>query len=78
MSEMQSLSKSKLLRINRSSPSLWSESEFKFVKKAISENVPYHIPAYNMKRLQPVDMAAHLQLLGESLNVIGAALQQQV
>ena len=36
------------------------------------------IPTYNVANLDPIDMAAHLQLLGDSLTMIATALRRQV
>jgi len=68
----------KLDKLNRQSPMSWSEAEFQYIKKAISYDLPFHHPPYSVTRLKPVDMAAHLQLLGQSLETIGNTLQQQV
>lgn len=75
--EIQSSSRAKMYKLNRTSPSLWTETEFKYIKKAISEKEAFSIPTYSVRRLQPVDFAAHLQLLGDSLTVIAGALEQQ-
>ena len=44
----------------------------------MSETDEFKIPQYSTRRLTPVDIAAHMQLLGDSLNVIAEALKQQV
>jgi len=75
--EMQSGTKIRLAKINRTSPSLWGDKEFEFVKSAIQRDVEFNIPKYSVKRLEPVDVAAHFELLADSLNVIAGALEQQ-
>jgi len=79
--ELHSVSQQKLAKLGRLSPTMWSETDLKFIKKNISENDSYTevftIPKYPVKRLSAIDMAAHLSLLGDSLNVISGALQQQ-
>ena len=75
---MECAFRKKLEVLNRRSPSSWSEQEFEYIRKAISYDLPFQQPAYSETRLQPVDMAAHLQVLGESLKNMANTLQQQV
>ena len=70
--------KMKLARLNTLSPIRWSDAEFKYIKEAIQKHEPFDLPRYTTSQLTPSDLAAHLQLLGESLNSIGAALHEQV
>lgn len=75
--KMECAFRSKLAKLGRLSPTTWSDAEFQYIKKAISHDLPFKIPAYPQTRLQPVDMAAHLQILGDALGAVGGALQQQ-
>ena len=75
---MLNVSQARLNKLGRASPSMWTENDIDFIKKSIQLDLSFDIPTYSVQRLQPVDMAAHLQLLGESLNQIAGALEQQV
>ena len=75
---MLNVSQARLNKLGRASPSMWTENDIDFIKKSIQRDLSFDIPTYSVQRLQPVDMAAHLQLLGESLNQIAGALEQQV
>ena len=77
-SKMECAFRKKLEVLNRRSPSSWSEQEFEYIRKAISYDLPFQQPVYSETKLQPVDMAAHLQVLGESMNKMANTLQQQV
>uniref|UniRef100_A0A7M5XIE3 HMG box domain-containing protein n=1 Tax=Clytia hemisphaerica TaxID=252671 RepID=A0A7M5XIE3_9CNID len=77
-SKMECAFRKKLEYLGRRSPSSWTVQEFEYVKKAISYDLPFQQQTYSETKLQPVDMAAHLQVLGESLNTMGQTLQQQV
>ncbi|XP_047123633.1 HMG box-containing protein 4 isoform X2 [Hydra vulgaris] len=69
--------KMKLARLNTLSPIRWSDAEFKYIKESIQKHESFDLPRFKTKHLTSTDLAAHLQLLGESLNSIGAALQEQ-